>query len=93
MTPTKAAAILDGWAKNAKTDESRAVCEMAAIGMRNAAMVREILKLSGQPDLMIQVINDDGHEQFIVALRNGPAVGSKLLHEALALVLEKVKPL
>jgi hypothetical protein len=78
MTPSRAAEILDSWAKNAKTAESKAVCEMAAIGMRNAALSREIIATS------------DEHEMFLARTRNGPTCGGATLKEALEALREKM---
>lgn len=91
MTPAHAAATLHQWAKNAKTPESRAVCEMAAIGMRNSAMCREVLEKSGKHELTIQYIRDDnGSEMFIVWTRGGPTIAANSLSDALAGLLDKV---
>lgn len=92
MTPAKAAAILDSWGKNAKSDEARKVCEMAAIGMRNAAATRQILDKSGQHEVTIQCLRDDnGVEMFIVSLRLGPVIMAGTLSEALTGLLESVE--
>lgn len=56
MTPLECAEILESWAAKAKIDESRTVCEMAAIGMRNAAKSRGIVGDTGE--LTIQYIRD-----------------------------------
>lgn len=91
MTPLEAATILEGWAKNAKTAASKAVCEMAAIGMRNSAMAREVLEKSGKHELTIQHIRDDnGKEMFVVWPRGGPTIAADTLANALTGLLENV---
>lgn len=92
MTPAKAAAILESWGKNAKSDESREVCEVAAISMRNSATTHEIFDKSGQHEITIQCLRDDNAvEMFIVSLRFGPVVMAGTLAEALNGILEFVE--
>ena len=88
MTPTRAAEILESWASKAKTDESRMVCEMAAIALRNGALSREILAVSGE--LTINVVKDGNAEFFAVYTRTSQTIGAPTLAGALEGLREKV---
>ena len=88
MTPFECATILAQWAANAKTDESRTVCEMAAIGMRNAAKTREIADATNG-DVVIHYMRDEQGDQFIVSAGKR-VVGDRSLSDALDKLLEKL---
>lgn len=89
MTPIEAARTLDSWAAKAKTDETRAVCEIAAEALKNGVKFREVVDRAGT-DLVIHYMRDEQGDQFIVSAGHS-VVGARSLSDALDGLLEKVE--